>query len=138
MWNKTQTVVDDAEDLTFEKALDKTIEKEKPLIYRAFANAKELCENENVWCLMLQEAEDDNVDVLEAFNMYIQYYRCLKYDKVFQAITKTLNLVRENGINFEQALNFAVQENKSLILQRLSKPTSRVGLYGTMKRKIDV
>ena len=88
---------------------------------------------------MLQEAEDDNVDVLEAFKMYILYYRCLKHDKVFQAIAKTLNLVREDGINFEQALNFAVQENKSLILQRLSKPAaSRLGLFGTMKRKIDV
>ena len=85
----------------------------------------------------MQEADDNNVDVLEAFKMYIQYYRCLKHDKVFKAITKTLNSAREEGINFEQALNFAVKENKSLILQTLPKTArgSLLGLYGTLKEK---
>ena len=46
-----------------------------------------------------------------------------------------LNLTREEGINFEQALNFAVQENKSLILQTLAKAArgSLLGLCGTLK-----
>ena len=62
MLNKTRALVDGAEDLTFKEALAKTIEKEKRLIYQAFANTKEdKCESSNnggdegtanVWCLM--------------------------------------------------------------------------------------
>ena len=123
VWNKTQALVDDA--VTFKQALDKTIEKEKSLIYRAFANAKEeKCssggDEGDIWCLMLQEIEEDNFDELDAFKMYILYYQSIKRDNVFRAIMKTLVLVR-GDMDFEEALNFAVERNKSLILQAIKK-----------------
>ena len=131
--NKTQALVDDAEDLTFKDALDKTIEKEKRLIYQAFANAKEeKCESSNnnnggdedttnVWCLMLQEIEEDNFDVLEAFKIYMLHYHSVKHDKVFQAIMKTLEIAIGVDTNFEEALDWTVQNNKSLITWALAK-----------------
>ena len=70
VWNKTQSLVGDAEDLTFEEALDTVMEKEKSLIYQAFGNVKgEECESSdtNVWFLILQETEDNNVNVFGNF-----------------------------------------------------------------------
>ena len=125
MLNKVQALVDNVEHLTFKEALDTIIEKEKSLIHRAFANAKE-CESngDDVWCSMLQEAENDTVDVLEAFKIYILYYQGIKSDNVFQAIMKTLEIATKSGMNFDEALNFAVQDKKSLILKAIRKSTT--------------
>ena len=110
------------------EALDKVIEKEKSLIYRSFADTTkdEKCDGgdggTNVWWLMLKEIEEDNLDVLEAFKIYILYYLNIKCDKVFRAIMKTLVLAREgDGMNFEEALDFAVNTNRYLISQAITK-----------------
>ena len=73
---------------------------------------------------MLQEAENDNVDDLEAFKIYILYYRGIKRDKVFQAIMETLEIATQAGMTFNEGLNFAVQDKKSFILKAIGKSTT--------------
>ena len=43
---------------------------------------------------------------------------------------KTLELGRSAGMSFEEALDFAVQDNKSLISRALAKATSEAGKLG--------
>ena len=82
---------------TFNEALDKIIENEKSLIYQSFVNnTKEekcdgndhqapsnseddkVCATNSVWCLMLKEIKEENLDVLEVFKLYIIYYLNIK------------------------------------------------------------
>ena len=85
--NKIQTLIDNVEILTFKEALNNIIEKEKSRIIQAFANAKE-CEtndddgDDDVWCSMINEAENDNVGILEAFKIYVLYYQGIKKEKI--------------------------------------------------------
>ena len=72
---------------------------------------------------------------MTAFKVYILYYRALKSDMVFQAIMKTLDITAD-VMDFNAALDFAVQTNKSLILKAIAKTRgSRLGSYGTLKEK---
>ena len=72
----------------------------------------------------VERSWNDNVDVLEAFKIYILYYQGIRKDKVFQAIMETLEITTKAGLTFNEALNFAVQDKKSLILKALSKSTT--------------
>ena len=75
----------------------------------------------SVWCLMLKEIEEDNLDVLEVFKLYIIYYLNIKSDKVFKAVLKTLISAREDdGMNFEEAFDFAVNMNRYRISQAIT------------------
>ena len=124
--------------MTFNEALDKIIENEKSLIYRSFTNntKEENCGDDapsnsedgeigatsSVWCLMLKEIEENNLDVLEVFKLYIIYYLNIKSDKVFKAILGTLLSAREDdGLNFEDALDFAINTNRYRISQAITK-----------------
>ena len=73
-------------------------------------------EGTNVWCLMLKEIEEDNLDVLEVFKLYIIYYLNIKSDKIFKAILKTLVLARE-----DEKMDFAVNMNRYSISQAITK-----------------
>ena len=59
--------------------------------------------------------------MLETFKIYLLYYHSVKHDKVFQAIMKTLEIAIGFKMNFEEALDFAIQNNKSLITWALAK-----------------
>ena len=139
---RTRTLLlrDDTDHLTFNEELDKIIENEKSLIYRSFTNTttKEgKCSGDDapsnseggeggatsVWCLMLKELEEeDNLDVLETFKLYIIYYLNIKSDKVFKAILETLLLaIKDDGLNFEDALDFAINTNRFRISQAIRK-----------------
>ena len=80
-----------------------------------------MIQENDVWCSMLQEAQDDNVDVLVAFKIYVLYYQSIKRDKVFQAIMKTLDTITENDDDFDFALDFAIQNKKTLISKEISR-----------------
>ena len=119
VWDKTSKIVGDT--VTFEQALNSVMEKEQSLIIKAFAKVKcDESSSDDVWCLMMKEAEKDNIDILAAFKIYILYYRDIKNDKVFQAIMHTLDIVIDD-MNCNEALDFAVQNNKSIILKSIKK-----------------
>ena len=70
----------------------------------------------SVWCLMLKEIKEDNLDVLEVFKLYIIYYLNIKSDKVFKAILETLlSAIKDDGLNFKDELDFAINTNRFLI-----------------------
>ena len=76
----------------------------------------------SVWCLMLNEIKEDDLEVLEVFKLYIIYYLNIKSDKIFKAILETLlSAIKDDGLDFEDALNFAINTNRFHISQAIRK-----------------
>ena len=72
----------------------------------------------NVWNVILDEARDANIDLLESFKRNVMFCRSLKRDETYQAVLKTLEKAKDDEeMQFSEALDYAVDKRKFLIFK---------------------
>ena len=72
----------------------------------------------DVWMMMKNEAQQSNMTILELYKENILFHRRLKRSTIHQAIMKTMNRVKEeDDMSFSEALDYAIDKRKFLILQ---------------------
>ena len=70
----------------------------------------------NVWNVILDEARDADISVLESFRRNVTFCRSLKRDETYRAVLKTLERAKdEEEMKFSEALDYAVDKRKFLI-----------------------
>ena len=70
----------------------------------------------NVWNVILDEARDGDISVLESFRRNVMFCRSLKRDETYRAVLKTLERAKdEEEMKFSEALDYAVDKRKFLI-----------------------
>ena len=73
-------------------------------------------EEVDVWKVITDEADDDDGGVLEAFKRNVLFCRSLKRDETYKAVISTLQNAKNNDdMDFEEALDYAVDKRKFLI-----------------------
>ena len=73
------------------------------LIHKAFNSDDEL------WCAMKEDDSGDDEEELDVFKMYFMYYVNLQRDKTFQSIIHIMNLAIEGGMDYDNAMDYAIQ-----------------------------
>lgn len=70
----------------------------------------------NVWNLILDEARDADIRVLEFFKRNVMSCRSLKRDETYQAVVRTLEKAKkEEEMHFSETLGYAVDKRIFLI-----------------------
>ena len=75
-----------------------------------------------VWIHMISESIDSGEDVLEVYKSKVKFARKLRRDAIHRAVMTTLENVRvEENMDYEEALDYAVDKRKFLIRRKKSK-----------------
>ena len=82
------------------------------------------------WCLILEDAENGNRDVLESFKKYILLCRRLKRDETYKTVMQTVKTAIDDGLDVDDALDFAVDRRKFLILRTAAGAKREARLEG--------
>ena len=79
-------------------------------------------ENKEVWLGIAEEAKDYNGDMLEAFKAVVLYTRKLRRNPTYEKIMETCRKAKdEDGMSFNEALNYAIEKRKYIILKAVEK-----------------
>ena len=83
----------------------------------------ESTDNGEIWKELYDDAVKFNVDILEIVASYIRLCQTLKHDAVYESVMETVEYAIDidKEKNFDDALDFAVQKRKFLILQAFGK-----------------
>ena len=75
-----------------------------------------------VWIHIISESIDSGEDVLEVYKSKVKFARKLRRDAIHKAVMTTLENVRvEEDMDYEEALDYAVDKRKFLIRRKKSK-----------------
>ena len=75
-----------------------------------------------VWIHIISESIDSGEDVLEVYKSKVKFARKLRRDAIHKAVMTTLENVRvEENMDYEEALDYAVDKRKFLIRRKKSK-----------------
>ena len=85
----------------------------------------------NIWTILLEESMVEGVDMLEDLEQHIYLSHSLQEDEIYQVVMKiTENAMNNKDIDFDDALDYAVEKEKDLIFMASENARMEARLEG--------
>ena len=75
---------------------------------------------EDFWNYVEQICKEDDCDILEVFKCYLELYQQSRTDALYMKITEDANKLEDSGMDIEESLGAAIENNKEAIKLKIS------------------